>query len=205
MPDVTERRGVIHRVMPLEEAREQIDGWLDEVKLRTGKCSQVLRNQLAEHMRQRTQSVFSIYDEIGQLEGSDPRRRSGTKAAQPLVGFELAPLIHKHYKTSSMPDFMLNIENHWKRRNNQAERQRIENEARNGGHAGKAAHEIVIGGYEARHGADQMTGEWIVYAVIGGVNYYLTLAAHEEPDSAVRERVRRCFAEFPELKPHLGW
>lgn len=205
MTDVTERGGAIHRVMPLEEAREQVDGWLDEVKLKTGKCSQLMRNQLAEHMRQRTQSVFSIYDEIGQLEGSDPRRRSGTKPAQQLVGPELAPLMHKHYKTSSMPDFILNIENHWKRRNNRADRQRIEDEVRNGGHVGKAAHEIVMGGYEARHGADQMTGEWIVYAVRDGVNYYLTLAAHDEPDSAVRARVISCFAEFPELQAHLGW
>ena len=104
-----------------------------------------------------------------------------------------------------MPDFMLNIENHWKRRNNRDERHRIEDEVRKGGHAGKAAHEIVIGGYEARHGADQMTGEWIVYAAINGVNYYLTLATHEEPDSAVRARVISCFAEFSELKTQLGW
>jgi hypothetical protein len=50
-----------------------------------------------------------------------------------------------------------------------------------------------------------MTGEWIVYADIGSLNYYLTLATHREPDSAVRERVRSCFAEFPELAAHLGW
>jgi hypothetical protein len=205
MTDVSARGGAIHRVMPFEESRKEIDGWLDEVKLKTGKCSQLIRDQLAEHMRQRTQSVFSICDEIGQMEGSDPRRPTGTKAAQPLVGPELAPLIHKHYKTSSLPDFMLNIENHWKRRHNRAEPQRIEDEVRRGGHTGKAAHEIVIGGYEARHGADQMTGEWIVYALIGGVNYYLTLATHNEPDSAVRERVRACFAEFPEPEAHLGW
>ena len=50
-----------------------------------------------------------------------------------------------------------------------------------------------------------MTGEWIVYADIAGVDYYLTLATHQEADSAVRDRVRSCFAEFPELAVHLGW
>jgi len=44
-----------------------------------------------------------------------------------------------------------------------------------------------------------------VYAVVGGANYYLTLATHKEPDSAVRERVRSCFDEFPELHTQLGW
>jgi hypothetical protein len=196
--------GVRQRVMPREEAREHVDGWLDQVKLKTGKVSQLMRNEIAEGMRQRTISAFAVYDEIGQMEQSDPPRRSGTKSAKPLTGDLLAGLMHKHYKTASMQDFMLNIELHWKRRGNRAERQRIEDEVRNGGHTGKAAHAIVLGGYEARHGAAQMTGEWIVYAVIGGVNYYLTLATHGE-DSAVRERVRSCFDEFPEVAAHLGW
>jgi hypothetical protein len=189
----------------VEEARGDVNGLLDEVKLKTGKCSQLMRNQLAGHMRQHPQSAFSICDEIGQMESNDPRRRTGTKAAQPLVGQELAGLMHKHYKTSSLPDFMLNLENHWKRRNNRAERQRIEDEVRHGGHTGKVAHEIVLVGYQARHSAGQMTGEWIVYAAINGVNYYLTLAPHTEPDGAVRERVKSCFDEFPEVAAHLGW
>jgi hypothetical protein len=197
--------GVRPRVMALEEAREDVDGWLDQVKLKTGKVSELMRNEIAEGMRQRTISAFAVYDEIGQIEQSDPLRRNGTKSTKPLTGELLTGLMHKHRKTSSMQDFMLNIENHWKRRNNRGERQRIENEVRNGGHTGKAAHEIVLGGYKARHGADQMTGEWIVYAVINGVNYYLTLATHTEPDAAIRERVKSCFDEFPEVAAHLGW
>jgi len=197
--------GVRQRVMPREEAREHVDGWLDQVKLKTGKVSELMRNEIAEGMRHRTISAFAVYDEIGQLEQSDPPRRSGTKPAKPLTGELLTGLIHKHYKTASMQDFMLNIENHWKRRNNRAERQRIEHEVRNGGHTGKAAHEIVIGGYEGRHGANQMTGEWIVYAVVDGVNYYLTLATHTESDADIRERVKSCFAAFPEVATLLGW
>jgi len=50
-----------------------------------------------------------------------------------------------------------------------------------------------------------MTDEWIVYAGISGVNYYLTVATHKEPDSVVRGRVISCFAEFPELEAELGW
>lgn len=191
--------------MSLQEAIAEVDSWLDEVKLKRGKCSGLIRHELAEHLRNRTQNVFAIYDEIGQMEGSDPPRRIGTKPAQPLEG-ELQGLMHKHYKTSSLSDFMLNIENHWKRPTNRAARYGIENEVRQGGHIGKATHEIVLGGYQARHSADQMTGEWIVYAVIDGANYYLTLATHTEPDrdKAVMERVRSCFGEFPELKISLS-
>jgi len=116
--DATARTHAIHRVMSLEEARAEVDGWLDEVKLKTGKCSQLMRNQLAEHMRHRTQSVFSIYDEIGQIEQTDPPRRTGTKPAAPLKR-ELAGLMHKHYKVSSLASFALNQLNHWERKANQ--------------------------------------------------------------------------------------
>jgi hypothetical protein len=187
-----------------EEARVDVDGWLDEVKLRMGKCSRLIRNEIAEGMRQRTINAFAVYDIIGQMEGSDPPRRTGIKPAKPLKR-ELQGLMHIHYITSPLPDFGLNIKNHWN--SNKAEFDRITSEFWRDGHAGKAAHEIVLGGYQARHCADQMTGEWIVYAEVGGVNYYLTLATHDEPnrDIAIKERVRSCFAEFPELQAHLGW
>jgi hypothetical protein len=191
-------------MMSPEEARTDVDGWLNEVKLKTGKCSRLLRNEIAEGIRQRTISAFAVYNEIGQMEGSDPPRRTGTKPAEPLEG-ELSGLRHRHYKTSPMEDFRLNIKNHWKERSSKTQRRKIESDFRRDGHAGKAAHEIVLGGYQARHRANQMTGEWIVYAEVGGVNYYLTLAIHKEPVSAVKERVRSCFAEFPELQAQLGW
>jgi hypothetical protein len=203
---MSERLGAGKRdLISREEARAEVDGWL-RIKLKTGKCSELMRSEIAEGMRQRAIS-FAIFDELGQMEGSDPPRRSGTKPARPLKG-ELQGLMHKHYKTSSRRDFMLNIKNHWKRKGSKAERHRIESEFQRDGHAGKAAHEIVLGGYRARHCADQMTGEWIVYAVIADVNYYLTFATHKEAreqPEAVKERVRSCFAEFPELQAHLGW
>jgi hypothetical protein len=191
-------------MISLEEARTDVDGWLNEVKLKTGKCSLLLRNELAEGMRHRNISAFAVYDEIGQMEASDPPRPTGTKPAQPLK-HELNGLMHKHYKASSMPSFMLNISNHWTRRSSKPQRRKIESDFQREGHAGKAAHGIVLDGYQARHGANQMTGEWIVYAEIAGVNYYLTLATHKEPASDVKARVRSCFAEFPELGAQLGW
>jgi hypothetical protein len=191
-------------MIPLEWARTEVDGWLDQVKLRIGKGSGLLRHQLAEGMRHRTINVFAVYHEIGQMEGSDPPRRTGTKPAEPLKG-ELRGLMHKHYNASSMSSFWINQRNHWKRGENQVKLDEIVHEFFRDGHAGKLAHKLVLGAHTGRHAADQMTGEWIVYAVIGGTNYYLTLATHRESDEAVKERVRGCFAEFPELAAHLGW
>jgi hypothetical protein len=191
-------------MMSLEEARAEVDGWLDEVKLTTGKCSGLLRHELAEHMRHRTQSVFAIYGEIGQMEQSDPPRRTGTKPPKRIKG-ELKGLKHKHYKVSSLSSFALNQLNHWERKQNQAKLTEIIEEFCHDDHAGKLAHELVLGAHTGRHAADEITGEWIVYAEVGGVNYYLTLATHKEPDSAVRERVRVCFVEFPVLQAQLGW
>jgi hypothetical protein len=190
-------------MMSVDEARTEVDRWLDEVKLRTGKCSRLFRDQLAEGMRHRVISVFAVYDEIGQMEGSDPPRRTGTKPAKPLSR-KLRGLMHKHYKASSLASFAVNLKNHWLRKDSQAKREAVINEFCRDGRDGKLAHELVLGAHAKRHAANQMTGEWIVYAQVAGVNYYLTLATHKEPDAAVEARVRTCFAEFPEVAVQLS-
>jgi hypothetical protein len=191
-------------MMLLEDARTHVDDWLREVVLRTGKCSARLRNEIAEGMRHRTNSAFAVYDEIAYIEGSAPRSRTGTKPPEPLRR-ELRGLMHKHYRASSMSSFALNQRNHWTRPENQARLSEIVNEFFQDGHHGKLVHQLVLGAHTGRHGASQMTGEWIVYAEIDGVNYYLTLGAHGEPAVDIRVRVQSCFEEFPELHAHLGW
>jgi hypothetical protein len=104
-----------------------------------------------------------------------------------------------------MSSFAFNQRNHWTRPENQARLSEIVNEFFQDGHHGKLAHQLVLGAHNGRHAADQMTGEWIVYAEIDGVNYYLTLGTHGEPDADIRVRVQSCFDEFPELRAHLGW
>jgi hypothetical protein len=112
--------------------------------------------------------------------------------------------MHKHYKISSRASFALNQLNHWEKKKNQPKLMAMIKEFIEDGHAGKLAHGLGFGAHTGRHAVKQMTGEWIVYAVVDGVNYYLTLATHGEI-SAVKERVRSCFVEFPELQAQLGW
>jgi hypothetical protein len=193
-------------MLSLQEARAEVDRWLDQVKLKTGKCSELLRNQLAEGFRSRTISLFAVLDEIGQIEGSDPPCHLGTKPAEPLNG-DLQGLMHKHYQGSSLPSFAKNQNNYWHTNDKKRKRKRAEimGEFAQDGDAGKLAHQLVFSAHKGRHLAREVTGEWIIYVKVAGVNHYLTLAAHKEPSEAIKERVRSCFAEFPELNAQLGW
>lgn len=186
-----------------EQARSEIDDWLD-LKLKNGKCSSLLRDELAEALRHRTTSVHAIFDEIGQLDGSDPPRNLGTQPAR-AFDRELQGLMHKHYKHSSLTSLARNQMNHWRSKDNQSKLNEIKAEFAQGGDTRKIAQRLVISAHEKRHAANQVTGEWIVYATLAGVNYYLTLATHKELKAERKERVRSCFTEFPQLRTRLGW
>lgn len=51
------------------------------------------------------------------------------------------------------------------------------------------AHESTIGALQERAKRKKMSGEWIVFQKHNGENYYLTLAAHDEGDENIHERV----------------
>jgi len=54
--------------------------------------------------------------------------------------------------------------------------------------------------YADRARAQELSGEWIVFAKHEGKNYYLTLAAHYEGDDQIFARIRDgCVGEFPFL------
>jgi hypothetical protein len=49
-----------------------------------------------------------------------------------------------------------------------------------------------------------MTGEWLVYAIHEGQNYYLCLGTHKSGDDALRQQIDLiCVPEFPFLKEIL--
>ncbi|MNZ86485.1 hypothetical protein D3C78_1053060 [compost metagenome] len=69
--------------------------------------------------------------------------------------------------------------------------------------AGKIAHLAISEGYKRRANRKLMTGEWIIYYVHEGLNYYLDVARHcdaETPkaEQALLDRLKRsCEWEFP--------
>ena len=152
-------------------------------------------------LREGRGDYLSVLDELDFLEGI--RKSSKTKPAE---RFEKDPrlhwLWHKHY--SSARHIPRNVGLRWglNRRGNQALDQLLSTVAgEHGDDPGMwprvLADELTVGGYESRAG--RLTGEWIIYAVHEGRNYYLTLGTHEEgkdPEGLFARLRSQCEAEW---------
>ena len=149
-------------------------------------------------MIQRSVDVFAIYDEIGCLEGASFTRRTNTKPQSQFQHKPLGGLWHKHYSQAGF--IGKNLGNYWKPKRLDRYLKSIlkVGDILDQPTLGRLIHEVVIGDYEKRSNAQEITGEWIVYARHLDVNYYLTLGVHGD-DHAIAERARACADEFPEL------
>lgn len=152
---------------------------------------------------------FSVLDELDYLEGL--RNASRTKRAMPFIqGSPLYPFWHKHF--FSARHLIKNIGVRWNidqgRKGNKDLDRMIDQIATQYGEESSAwpdhlVHQLVMGGFEER-AAQGLTGDWIIYAIHEGQNYYLDLATHEEGQQeggkALHEKLRGgCRAEFPFL------
>jgi hypothetical protein len=64
------------------------------------------------------------------------------------------------------------------------------------------ARRATVDAIAQRESAQELTGEWIVFAKHNNQNYYLCLATHESRDQAVYDRIKAtCFPQFPFLSP----
>ncbi len=180
----------------------QVREWLD-LKMVTGRYSSILVGQLAQHIEQRTVNVFAIYDEVEALERPDIPRATRTKPAAPLKGALLRGLWHKHHFQAAY--LLQNLRNQWPEAKVAVLVETVAADATMSDDvkAGRIAHEIVLGGYQAQAQARKITGEWIIYAKHSDRNYYLTLGDHGE-DAAIASRALACNAEFPELQGTWG-
>jgi hypothetical protein len=171
----------------LNEELTEIREWLD-LKLRSGRYAHGFLAELAAGAVNRTLHVHAIYDEIGKLEGSDPRpslTKKPRKMRPPLDG-----VWHKHYfDPGSIPRNLID----------ESERMVKDGrwEAMLAPHYGKYVHEfigeimhsMVVEPYERRARDRRITGEFIVYERRDdGSNYYLTLGKHGEW-SAIRAKI----------------
>lgn len=155
---------------------------------------------------------FAVLDEIAWLEKTPTSRPTGTKAAEKFRGPILGRFWHKHYfEAKHLPQ---NFYNKW-----------FGDYARKHGLLGQKlrevlmsdvddtdmeeyrlvmanliSHEIVYGGMESRRQRNALTGEWLIYYVHDGMNYYLDLANHEEvnePHKIFDRLESECKWEFP--------
>jgi hypothetical protein len=140
-------------------------------------------------------------NELGRLES--PRSISGTKSPKQFTHptSPLKRLWHQHWFE---PSFLgKNLANDLK----SPEAKKILEELCSAINQGRVwdqhLYDIIIGGYQRRCCAGKMTGEWIVFAKIESMNYYLTLALHSEPDEMIFERIKDCISKFPEIRSSI--
>ncbi len=138
-----------------------------------------------------------ILDELNDLEQLTSARQSRTKPAKKLAGPILGRFMHKHYTCTAF--LRANIYNQWfgahatKHELLLKEITKvvplgsvIESEQEAWLRAGEIASKVAWEGYERLVGRSQMTGEWIIYYVHNGQNYYLDLAWHVEQEDEQR-------------------
>jgi hypothetical protein len=171
----------------LNDKLAEIRQWLN-LKRRAGRYSWGFLVELVDHSLRQKVDIHAVFDEIGMLEGSDPRP-SRTKKPKQMRG-QLRGLWHKHYFQSA---FIL--------RNLIDETERMMKDGRweqmFAPHYGKYVHEfidqvshqMVMGAIQQRARDNRLAGEFIVYEPQpDGSNYYLTLGYHGEWN-AIRARV----------------
>lgn len=172
--------------------------------------SLALRLQLLSSLR--LMDKFAVLDEIAFLEKTPTSRPTGTKPAEKFRGPILGRFWHKHYcEAKHLPQ---NFHNKW-----------FGDYARKHGLLGQKLREILMsdvdesdmeeyrlvmanlisddlfyGGVDSRRQRNALTGEWLVYYVHGGLNYYLDLADHgeiAEPQKLFDRLKGNCEWEFP--------
>jgi hypothetical protein len=180
---------------------------LDEMA--PNRCSSLLLIQLfALAATTNGNAAYRIAREIHGLETGSP---SMTKEETQFTGTPLRGLWHKHYLPDGIGAFAINLRNGLKkdglplldgllREVTESEKECYVSEV-----AGLIAHDAVVGNWERRTGAKQVTGEWIVFARREGQNYYLCLGTHKAGDSVIRHQIDSvCVEEFPFLSDVLS-
>jgi hypothetical protein len=151
-------------------------------------------------------SIDAIIDAVRALHNVGPPQR--TKRPSQFKRSPLKGLWHVHFWDAQfMPE---NIRLQWKRMREGQDwlEAAIEMAIHGSGESsltdrlrGEIARVVVEDAFHERSEAEQLTGEWIVFARQERTHYYLTVAFHSESDDAIRARIDR-FAplEFPFLK-----
>ncbi len=154
--------------------------------------------------------IGRVIAEIEALE--NPEKASATK---PPVRFNRAPLKglwHKHHPVHDLSSMATNLLNALNKYGLPKLQQKVNEAEASGevrffevGDIAEIAQEAVEENYERRYDAGEMTGEWIVYAIHEGQNYYLCFGTHKSGDEALRQQIDlTCVPEFPFLTEILA-
>lgn len=160
-------------------------------------------------------NIFPILDEIALLEGAPLAKKTGTKPATRFSGPHLGRFWHKHWTSAAFIEENL-LQQWWgpyAERNGLAAkiiREAFEatgkpygsdlSEAELWEVVSRMSSQMVSEGYRRRSDGDRLTGEWLIYYIHNGQNYYLDIASHTEgvdDGRLLKELHSSCGWEFP--------
>lgn len=146
-----------------------------------------------------------VIREIEHLEGKGPGLQMKPES-QFSRNDHLRGLWHKHFFVIHPSSMAANIENHLRggRMAKLVEKHLSGAEKVTEKMLSALSHAIVVESLEQRADDDELTGEWIVFAKENGLNYYLSIETHTQPDEQVAENLRvGCLPQFPFLSKYL--
>lgn len=196
-----------------EDVTADIRGFEDAIglnRIAPGRFSTCLSVQLfCQSVFDPKLSVSHVIAEIKALECTD--RKSATKPAAVFNRLPLKGLWHKHYIQNGISSMAMNLRHAMNKFGLPEFEQKVkaletsgEDRYLEASDIDEIVYEAVLGNYERRCEASQMTGEWVVYAIHEGQNYYLCLGTHNSGDDALRRQIDMiCVPEFPFLKEIL--
>ncbi len=159
------------------------------------RLSRLLCDQLVYGITTRTLDSYAVTDVIEALEMPDRARVRAE--GRPFKNPPLRGLLHAHFVQASF--ILKNLDNEIRRRSGLA---RVEEAFESRGvldekTIDRVAHAATFGLYEQRARREALTGEWLIYAHHGGDNFYLAVAAHDEGDQEIHDRMMsRCEESF---------
>lgn len=169
------------------------------------RVSDLFLRQLQKGISDDSLHVPMIMEEVRALEG---KRQSYTRPAEPFLREHLTGLHKKHFYQTSL--IGRNLQNEWKLQSQRSTKFRdmIWRTLKKTSDPLLASQEIAqnfVRGLSERERRGDLDGEWVVFAIWEGKNYYLTLAHHKEGDVEIRKRILNfCLEQFPFVQDILG-
>lgn len=148
-----------------------------------------------------------------ELEALEKENETGTRGATQFRHYPLGGLWHKHFMQADLASFARNIQRGLHKFGIPYVQQKVR-EAEAAGEAryftpedaAAIARDAAEGNWKRLRMANDITGEWIIFAIHEGQNYYLTLATHEKSTHGEVRKVidALCCQEFPWLREQLS-
>ncbi|MGH8854634.1 MAG: hypothetical protein ACREWI_10190 [Telluria sp.] len=175
-----------------------------------GRVSALLLLQLYAGATSGTLNPAKVIHEITSLEGTGP-----DSMLKPPTRFERHPALrglwHKHYLPDGVASMATNVRRGIREHGIPILRKMVDEAASAGEESyfeasdvAAIADDAVRGTWERLQKQKAFTGEWLIFGIHEGANYYLSLGTHTEGDDVLRKQIEIfCRQEFPFIAAQL--